>query len=309
MGFDIKAHIKKARPNLKDNSAEAYALALRTLYQKMGNKGEVLDFNYLKDYDAVTEALEIYRPTTRKNMLNAVIVALKCKAGVDCSKYDKLRDKYNKDYEDEHKGNVKNRKQRANWVEWSKFEKMLEYFDKEVRRLRLRRKPTLTPSEYVLLGDYVIVKFYHDYPLRNDLHDVRVGSARDAKDSDSNYLERSKNSMTLILREYKTSKKYGEKRIELNSKLTGLLRDYLRHNKTGWLLINERTGEPMSGHNITTRLQRITKDRLGKKVGSNMLRHSYLSHKYADTTEEMKKDSNIMGHSVEVHQKFYVKSS
>ena len=140
-------------------------------------------------------------------------------------------------------------------------------------------------------------------------YSVRVGSARDAKDSDSNYLERSKNSMTLILREYKTSKKYGEKRIELNSKLTGLLRDYLRHNKTGWLLINERTGEPMSGHNITTRLQRITKDRLGKKVGSNMLRHSYLSHKYADTTEEMKKDSNIMGHSVEVQQKFYVKSS
>ena len=59
---------------------------------------------------------------------------------------------------------------------------------------------------------------------------------------------------------------------------------------------------------ITKRLQRITKDRLGKRMGSNLIRHSYLSHKYGGVTEEMKEDSNIMGHSLETQQK-YIKNS
>lgn len=39
-----------------------------------------------------------------------------------------------------------------------------------------------------------------------------------------------------------------------------------------------------------------------------MIRHSYLSSKYAGVTDEMKKDAHIMGHSVNVQQGLYVKS-
>ena len=35
-----------------------------------------------------------------------------------------------------------------------------------------------------------------------------------------------------------------------------------------------------------------------------MIRHSYLSHKYADNVEKMKKDAETMGHSVETQKKY-----
>jgi hypothetical protein len=45
----------------------------------------------------------------------------------------------------------------------------------------------------------------------------------------------------------------------------------------------------------------------GKKVGSSMIRHIFLTDKYKDTLEEMKKDSEAMGHSV-AQQKDYVRT-
>lgn len=112
--------------------------------------------------------------------------------------------------------------------------------------------------------------------------------------------------MTLALNEYKTSKKYGEKLIQVDKKLSKLIADYLKVQTTGYLLIDEKKMEPLSSHGITKRLHRITKSRIGKAIGSSMIRHSYLSHKYADVSEEMKKDSDLMGHSLST-QKMYIK--
>jgi hypothetical protein len=42
-------------------------------------------------------------------------------------------------------------------------------------------------------------------------------------------------------------------------------------------------------------------------LGSSLLRHSYLSHKYADVAEEKKKDADLMMHSVAMAEG-YIKS-
>ena len=170
--------------------------------------------------------------------------------------------------------------------------------------MRVRQKTVLSLEERRIFGDYVLLRLYQDYPLRNDYHDVKVVTSKASQDDGDNYLVRSKNAMTLILNEYKTKKAYGKKEIKLNSGVVSLLKDYLKINKSGWLIIDEKTDEPLSSIGITRRLNRITLDRLGKKIGSNMIRHSYLSDKYADSVEEMKKDSEIMGHSVETQKKY-----
>ena len=309
MVFNIKEEIKKGRPGLVPLSVGAYAQTIKKIHTKLGLEGEISSFKFLENFDCIVKILADYAPSTRKNMLNAIIVGLKC-SGEDtgvCKKYGTIRDNYNKVYEDEQSTGKKTQKQKKNWVEWDKFQKMINYFSKEIRRLRIRRKATIDEDELLLFGDYVLLRLYQDYPLRNDYHDVAVVSSTAKLEDGKNYLVRSKNSMKLVLTEYKTKKTYGKKEININSKLVSLLKDYLKHNTTGWLIINEKTGTPLKSVGITRRLNRITEDRLGKKIGSNMIRHSYLSNKYAKNVEEMKKDSDIMGHSVET-QKKYIKT-
>ena len=47
-------------------------------------------------------------------------------------------------------------------------------------------------------------------------------------------------------------------------------------------------------------LARTGERKFNKRLGSSLLRHSYLSHKYADVAEEKAKDADMMGHSVEM---------
>ena len=52
---------------------------------------------------------------------------------------------------------------------------------------------------------------------------------------------------------------------------------------------------------------RILNKVFGRKVSSSMLRHSYLSSKYAKINEEQKEDADAMGHSTGM-QKDYIKN-
>lgn len=55
-------------------------------------------------------------------------------------------------------------------------------------------------------------------------------------------------------------------------------------------------------------ITRILNKVFGKKVGSSMLRHIYLSSKYGNVSKEMKEDAKIMGHSTEVQKNTYIKN-
>ena len=80
--------IRAARPNLSDNSLKAYLISLKKL-----NGGQpISDLNFLEDYDAVVAFLEPQAETTRKNYLNAVIVALQALKGDKAliAKYEQL---------------------------------------------------------------------------------------------------------------------------------------------------------------------------------------------------------------------------
>ena len=60
--------------------------------------------------------------------------------------------------------------------------------------------------------------------------------------------------------------------------------------------------KPLGSNGISKALARI-----GKRLGSSLLRHSYLSHKYADLTAEKQKDADLMMHSVGM-QDGYIKT-
>ena len=170
-----------------------------------------------------------------------------------------------------------------------------------------------TKKQQQLFQDYLVTLLYSKYPLRNDWADVRVITKTDynglgeGEKKQGNYLvKHDTNKYFFVLNEYKTSKKYGEKHIEIDKDVLAPLRRWLRHNDSGYLLIN-RKAEPLNSNGITKTLNRIGNERRGTPFGSSILRHSYLSHKYAEVSQEKEKDAELMGHSVAT-QGDYVKT-
>jgi hypothetical protein len=125
---------------------------------------------------------------------------------------------------------------------------------------------------------------------------------------DKNYLDLS--GQRFVFNKYKTAKTYGRQEVAVPEELQAVLAEFLKHHPLAkakakeFKLLVKADGSNLNTVNAITRsLNRI----FGKKVGSSMLRHSYLSSKYGDATKEMEEDSRAMGHSPAV-QKSYIKT-
>jgi hypothetical protein len=68
-------------------------------------------------------------------------------------------------------------------------------------------------------------------------------------------------------------------------------------------LVNADGSALASVNSITRILNKV----FGKHIGSSMLRHIYITHKYGDTKKEMEKDAAAMGHTVAEQQGVYNK--
>jgi integrase len=106
-----------------------------------------------------------------------------------------------------------------------------------------------------------------------------------------------------VFNKYKTSKTYGTQTVPIPKELADALTIYLKRvpkNSTSLLIAYD--GTPLTQANAITRILNKT---FGKKIGSSMLRHIYLSSKY--DIDEMTTDATQMGHSLE-EQKQYMKT-
>ena len=299
--------VRKARPSLKENSAKAYATSLKLLAPP-----EATSLDFLLDPDPILQKLEKYKHTTRRNYLNAVIVVLQGteKAAEALKEYEKVRDKYNEEYADQVQTHKKTDRQKEIWIDWPDYLGIVDRLGSGVAGF----KPgEWTKKEKQQYQDYLLTLLYSKYPLRNDWADVKVITKTDynklgeeEKKAGNFLVKHNTNKYFFVLNEYKTSKKYGEKNIEIDPDVLAPLRKWLRHNETGYLLVNTK-GKPLNSNGITKTLNRIGVVERGKPFGSSILRHSYLSHKYADGQKEKEKDADLMGHSVQT-QEDYVKT-
>ena len=314
--MDYAKVIRERRPKLRDNSVTAYALSLKSMAPP-DNK----DMDYLYDTEGIFQRLEKYKPNTRKNHLNAAVVVLQ---GIDTEKakkttkiYEKRRDKYQEDYLDQTKAHKKTASQETNWIEWPDYVEMVDRLGKEVKFVGAKGLSTPVLAGAMKFQDYLVTLLYQHFPVRNDFADLRVITSKEWKKmteeekTAENFLVvaggAKKTGFEMVLNHYKTSAKYGQRRIKIEQEpVKKALRRWLRHNESGTLLIN-RKGAPLSSNGITKLLSRVGRREVGKSLGSSLLRHSYLSHKYADVTDEKKKDAEMMMHSVAMQEEYIKK--
>lgn len=305
---DLK-EIKK----ITDSTATAYCKYLK---RANGNK----DFDnllFLKDSDKVLNNISKYRETTQKAILGGIVSVLAMyKAKIAFKKcypiyHSRMMELSKKSREEDNK-NEMTEKQKENWTDWEEVIKKRNELKELV--LKVDKKKTLNGSEWNEMLEYLILSLFTDIaPRRNtDYLLCRVVKKyTDDLSNEFNYLDLS--SDEFVFNKYKTAKTYSQQREKIPDELKAKIMVYLKHHpiykdktkqKEPVPLLVYYDGKPFEAMNSITR---ILNKIFGKKIGSSMLRHIYISSKYGKLMDEMKKDSEAMGHSIEEQRAYYKK--
>lgn len=303
------------KEKLSGSSSIEYVKKLYAIH----NKKPFKNLAFLKDKDRVKEIMGVYSASTRKSMLGAITTILKMKDNKTYKKtyeyyWDLLKDK-EADYNNKAK-NEKTKTQKQNWVTWEFVNEKLEEYKKKANELK--GKKSINKEEYNNVLSYLILALYVlQAPRRNqDYSEMYIVKEHNNKmEEDKNYYDIKKKEF--IFNRYKTWKSYGQQIISVKEhpKLLEAIDLYLKFhpNNKGRKSKNWKTpflvhydGSPLSQVNSITRiLNRI----FGKKVGSSMLRHIYLTNKYGDQMDDMIEDASKMAHSHGTQGEYVIKGN
>jgi integrase len=201
----------------------------------------------------------------------------------------------------------KSEKQTENWLTWDEVVAKKNALWDEIKD-HVSGK-ILTAGQFEKLIQFVVVSLYTDIPpRRNEYTDMYVVKKyNDTLDKAKNYYDIT--GQKFIFNKYKTQKTYGQQVVNVPEELQQTLALYLKHHPLAkskakeFKLLVKQDGSDFNTINSITRILNKT---FGKKVGSSMLRHIYLSSKYGNITKAMEEDAVEMGHSTDV-QREYIK--
>jgi len=299
----------KEKKGVADSTANAYIRAMFLLNGKQPFK----NLTFLKKTDAVADIVKDYSDNTIKLIYASIVSVLSLFKEKPAYKkvyefyYEKMMGKAKEMKDAGAESSDKTEKQKENWISWEEVKEKGDALGSAVAGFGKKR--TLTEQEFETLLHYTILALYTEtQPRRNqDYLDMMVVKSM-PKDADHNYLVVTKGKPSkFIFNIYKTAKKYGQQTLDIPPTLAEILKLYLKFNpqkkETPHNFLVSYDGSPIVAQNAITR---VLNKVFGKKVGSSMLRHIFLSTKY--DIKEMEKDAAAMGHSVE-EQKKYMKGS
>jgi len=297
----LQDKIQKLKPNLKESSIKLYLTNLKKIYREIECEGrkEIFNFDnldFLNDYDKVMKTLEDENSNTKKNRLIAVVVSLQATEADKklIEKYQKsmleLAEQSNENYKKQEKSD----KQKENWVEYKDLVNLVNEMLKRIKKHGILKKDVISKAEYNLLQEYIVLRFYLNFPLRNDLAEVKVISNKDEDNKIDNFLHVDGDKITLLLNDYKTAKTFGPQEYELDEKFSKIVRIFLKHNTSGWFITKTNRQDPISANGITKLLNRLFMRELDKKISTSMIRHITATHdrkndKTLAELEELKK--------------------
>ena len=299
----------KEKKGVADSTANAYIRAMFLLNGKQPFK----NLTFLKKTDDVAELVKDYADNTIKLIYSSIVSVLSLFKEKPAYKkvyqfyYEKMMGKAKEMKDAGAESSDKTEKQKENWVSWEEVKEKGDALGSAVSGFGKKR--TLTEQEFETLLHYTILALYTEtQPRRNqDYLDMLVVKTM-PKVAEHNYLVITKGKPTkFVFNIYKTAKKYGQQILDIPPTLAEIIKLYLKFHpqkkEASYNFLVSYDGSPFVAQNAITR---ILNKVFGKKVGSSMLRHIFLSTKY--DIKEMEKDATAMGHSVE-EQKKYMKGS
>jgi len=317
--MDIIKEAIDTKRNIKPNSLKAYLISLQKTHDFIEGEGELEDLNFLKNEEEVVEKLQVLKLSTQKNYLSAIIVALD--AMNEEGDYDDELEYYRgylaelqKQHLEEQEKQQKTKSQDENWASMKQLRKVMNGYKADIMERELLTKPELNRKQFDLVQKWVVANLFLDDenpPTRLDYAPMKVikeedfNKLSDDEKDEANYLVlKSRNKKYFHFGEYKTAKKYGANVIQVGKKLNSVLNIWLRINPTDSLLLNSQ-GKPQTANGLGKYITKVFEP-TGKKIGVNMLRHIFITEKFAPQLDEKQEVAKKMGHSVGT-QELYAK--
>ena len=282
---EIKETIIKLRPKLSKSSVTTYTSILKNLYNKVFGETENYDMKKYDKVDDILNHLKSIEPNKRKTILSALVII------TDNKEYrDQMLDDI-KAYNIETHKQEKTPEQTENWVEQNDIKTLLSDLEKEAKLVYKKQNPS--QSDLQTIQNYIIISVLGGVyiPPRRSKDYVAFKIKNVNKDID-NYIDKNK----FVFNAYKTAKTYGTQSVDIPTALNKIIKKWIKANPTDYLFF-DINGKPLTNVKLNQRMNKI----FGKKASVNVMRHSYLSSKYADKIQElkdMKDDMSKMGTSM-----------
>lgn len=294
---------KNNRPSLSDASIKTYMSMLNTMGRKILNDttGVIPHYTwYIDNIHKILDHLKDYHPGKRKTLLSALITM-----GILDDEYlNEVKKQMSSDlmvvkkfYESQEKSDS----QKENWITQDEIKKIYLKFENEAKYyFQKAKKEPLSQAEKNQLQKYIILSLFVLIAPRR-VQDYVYFKIRNIDKKVDNY----KNGSFFHFNKYKTSKTYGEQRIQIGNKLNSIFNRWLAINDTDYLLYDWMKNQPMTPSKFILNMNQIFGNR---KISVNILRHSYLTEKLSGIPEieALKKLQYEMGHNLE-NQLEYIK--
>ena len=298
-----EAFTKKIEKQLEGLSPKTINMYLAKLRILNGNQ-PLKNLTFLKNVKAISEKLgSIQNDNTRKSYTASIVAVLnrqEDKASKTANeKYKSMFLKERSIFTDKQALGEKSETQKENWMSQDEIAAIHKALDEKVNAIENKSK--LTEKEHKMVEDWLLLSLYVLQPPRRnmDYYMMKFGLG---DDKNFNYVCLDKG--VYHFNNFKTSK-YGVEEIEIPDNMKSIFKQYLELTglKAGDFVLFQKDTRRTSSNIITKALNRI----LGKKVGSSMMRHIYLSNKYGDVKEEQTNDAEFMSHSKTMQGNYVLK--
>jgi len=285
------------KPKRSETTTRYYEKVINQMRCDLSTDGDGLDF--LLDYKAVCDWIDEGRSLNTRKTFYAVVKAMIKESG-ELDRFLGVLEKFNKKFSDVAEQVKKvveaqkpSEREELAMMPWPSIKKVVADFTAEANA---SGDATLI-QEATLLCCYVLMP-----PRRLDFSPLRVVKRKNAKAKD-NHLIVNKKSMTFTFHEFKTAKAMGSQTLKVPADLEAQLRHWLEFNSTGWLFTTQG-GAPMSESHLSTVLIRIFERLTGKKIGVDILRHSFITWMREGEMPLTEKQTlaEQMGHSVQTNE-------
>jgi hypothetical protein len=289
MEKDIAKLILKEKPTLSEMSIKTYANCIIKIMEFL--KTTSYDDLY-KDSNKVIKTLhdKYEKSNTIKTKLASLIVYLRCikndknakEIDTAINAYSKVIDMLSNNIKVELSSSEKNNKQKENWLNEDDIKKI----DTNLQAL-ISKDGVRTAKDLMNLRNLVIFKLYETNPTRNEIADSKIiykpAKKSEALNDEWNYiiLDKKKKTVNYLMNQYKTSKNYGQKNVEIDKELYPLFLAYKKaldlFTDENWFLLNDNGNSKMTRNRLGVVYSTLGKS-IDKKLGTSMNRHIQLSN-------------------------------
>jgi hypothetical protein len=276
--------LKKLRQTLSEGSLKTYTSILKNLHKKVFDNQEIEKSNFNED-GKILDYLKDMPANKRKTILSALVVM------TDNNEYKEKMNGDVSDYNKEIQKQEKSETQKDNWITTDEIREVFNVLEYDAKIIF--KKTNKTNSDIQQIQNYIIVALLGGLfiPPRRSL-DYCAMKIRNINKDEDNYIDKNK----FVFNKYKTAKTYGKQELAIPQQLKNILNRWIGMNESDYLL-KDKNGNPMTSTKLNQYMNRIFG---GKKIAVNSMRHTYLTDKYKQTSEENKKlarDMSDMGSS------------